>query len=59
MRIAQAHARLLYHDEVTVQDAVVAVCIMESSMLNAGLLGGGLNPLHTAFPMVYSHSIRF
>lgn len=54
VRIAQAHARLLYHYEVTVQDAVVAVCIMESSMLNAGLLGGGLNPLHTAFPKVRS-----
>ena len=27
-----AHARLMMHDEVSVQDAVVAVSLMESSM---------------------------
>lgn len=53
VRIAQAHARLLYRDQVTIQDAVVAVCIMESSMQNAGIFGRGLNPLHTSFPKVW------
>ena len=52
VRIAQAHARLLYRDQVTVQDAIVAICIMESSMQNAGIFGNGLNPLHTSFPKV-------
>lgn len=52
IRIAQAHARLLYRGQVTVQDAVVAVCIMESSMQNSGIFGRVLNPLHTSFPKV-------
>ncbi|PVD33712.1 hypothetical protein C0Q70_04972 [Pomacea canaliculata] len=49
IRLAQAHARLMFRDEVLVQDAVVAVTIMESSMQSAALLGG-VNALHTAFP---------
>eukprot|EP00794_Sanderia_malayensis_P020029 gene20029-21992_t len=50
VRIAQAHAKLLCRDKVTVQDAVVAVCVIESSMQNTALFGKGLNPLHTVFP---------
>ena len=34
IRIAEAHSRLMFRGEVTIQDAVVAVCIMESSMQN-------------------------
>eukprot|EP00038_Savillea_parva_P001903 m.108353 g.108353 ORF g.108353 m.108353 type:complete len:1026 (+) comp10655_c0_seq4:153-3230(+) len=49
VRIAQAHARLMFRDEVTVQDAVVAVTMMESSMQGAALLGAS-SPLHSAFP---------
>ncbi|XP_046559638.1 LOW QUALITY PROTEIN: DNA helicase MCM9-like [Haliotis rubra] len=49
IRLAQAHARLMFRDEVLVQDAVVAVTVMESSMQGAALLGG-VNALHTAFP---------
>ncbi|XP_041367833.1 DNA helicase MCM9-like isoform X2 [Gigantopelta aegis] len=49
IRLAQAHARLMFRNDVTVQDAVVAVTVMESSMQGAALLGG-VNALHTAFP---------
>ncbi|BFZ04942.1 hypothetical protein BsWGS_07980 [Bradybaena similaris] len=49
IRLAQAHARLMFRDVVTVQDAVVAVTLMESSMQGAALLGA-VNTLHTAFP---------
>ncbi|KAL8614465.1 hypothetical protein ACOMHN_007801 [Nucella lapillus] len=49
IRLAQAHARLMFREEVLVQDAIMAVTIMESSMQGAALLGG-VNALHTAFP---------
>ncbi|KAK0060388.1 DNA helicase MCM9 [Biomphalaria pfeifferi] len=49
IRLAQAHARLMFRETVTVQDAVVAVTLMESSMQGTALLGG-VNILHTAFP---------
>ena len=49
IRLAQAHARLMYRKLVTVQDAVVAITCMECSMQNAALLGV-TNALHTRFP---------
>ncbi|XP_013414481.1 DNA helicase MCM9 [Lingula anatina] len=49
IRLSQAHARLMFRDEVTTQDAVLAVSIMESSMQGAALLGG-INALHSSFP---------
>lgn len=49
VRLAQAHARLMCQSEVRVQDALVAVSVMESSMQGAALLGG-VNALHTSFP---------
>ncbi|CAH1787204.1 unnamed protein product [Owenia fusiformis] len=49
IRLSQAHARLMFRNEVLTQDAVVAVSIMESSMQGAALLGG-VNALHTSFP---------
>ncbi|XP_069133672.1 LOW QUALITY PROTEIN: DNA helicase MCM9-like [Argopecten irradians] len=49
IRLSQAHARLMFRDLVTVQDAVLAVTLMESSMQGAALLGG-VNALHTSFP---------
>ena len=52
IRLSEAHARLMYHDEVTILDAVVAVCVVEASMHNTALFGCHMNPLHTAFPDV-------
>ncbi|XP_066462366.1 DNA helicase MCM9 isoform X1 [Eleutherodactylus coqui] len=49
IRLAEAHARLMYRDTVTVEDAVTVVSVMESSMQGGALLGG-VNALHTAFP---------
>ena len=39
----------MYRQEVTVQDAIVAVSLVESSMQNSALLAG-TNALHTSFP---------
>lgn len=39
VRLAQAHARLMCHQVVEVDDAVVAVQLMEMSMHNASMLG--------------------
>lgn len=49
IRLSQAHARLMFRSRVTVQDALVSVVVMESSMQAAALLGG-VNALHTKFP---------
>lgn len=49
IRLAQAHARLMFREFVTVQDAIVAVTCVECSMQNSALLGS-MNALHTRFP---------
>ncbi|XP_069582312.1 DNA helicase MCM9 isoform X1 [Ranitomeya imitator] len=49
IRLAEAHARLMYRDTVSVEDAITVVSVMESSMQGGALLGG-VNALHTAFP---------
>ncbi|KAK2517967.1 Mcm9 [Columba livia] len=49
VRLAEAHARLMFRDTVTVEDAVTVVSVMESSMQGGALLGG-INALHTSFP---------
>ncbi|KAG8444606.1 hypothetical protein GDO86_009679 [Hymenochirus boettgeri] len=49
IRLAEAHARLMYRDVVTIEDAITVVSIMESSMQGGALLGG-VNALHTSFP---------
>ena len=49
IRLAQAHARLMFREFVTVQDALVAVTCVECSMQNSALLGS-MNALHTRFP---------
>ncbi|XP_047184353.1 DNA helicase MCM9 isoform X4 [Scophthalmus maximus] len=48
-RLAEAHARLMYRETVTVQDAVMAVSVMECSMQGGALLGN-VNALLTSFP---------
>uniref|UniRef100_A0A8B9RG44 DNA helicase MCM9 n=1 Tax=Astyanax mexicanus TaxID=7994 RepID=A0A8B9RG44_ASTMX len=48
-RLAEAHARLMFREIVTVEDAVVAVSVMECSMQGGALLGN-VNTLHTSFP---------
>ena len=35
----QAHARLMCHNEVILQDAVVAILLMESSMSSTSIVG--------------------
>ena len=49
IRISEAHARLMFRDEVLVVDAVVAVTLIESSMQSSALLGA-TSALHSAFP---------
>ncbi|XP_056261745.1 DNA helicase MCM9 isoform X2 [Seriola aureovittata] len=48
-RLAEAHARLMYRETVTVEDAVIAVSVMECSMQGGALLGN-VNALLTSFP---------
>lgn len=45
----QAHARLCARSAVTLQDAVMAVLVLDSSMCGSSLLGWS-NALHTHFP---------
>ncbi|KAJ1812006.1 DNA helicase mcm9, partial [Coemansia sp. RSA 2598] len=49
IRLAQAHARLMFRDAALLCDAVMAVALMESTMLTASLLGSS-DALHTSFP---------
>ncbi|XP_068433682.1 DNA helicase MCM9 isoform X2 [Clinocottus analis] len=48
-RLAEAHARLMYRQTVTIEDAVMAVSVMECSMQGGALLGN-VNALLTSFP---------
>ncbi|XP_051031469.1 DNA helicase MCM9 [Phodopus roborovskii] len=49
VRLAEAHARLMFRNTVTLEDAITVVSVMESSMQGGALLGG-VNVLHTSFP---------
>uniref|UniRef100_A0A8C8RFG8 DNA helicase MCM9 n=1 Tax=Pelusios castaneus TaxID=367368 RepID=A0A8C8RFG8_9SAUR len=49
VRLAEAHARLMFRDTITLEDAITVVSVMESSMQGGALLGG-INALHTSFP---------
>ncbi|XP_034756409.1 DNA helicase MCM9 isoform X2 [Etheostoma cragini] len=48
-RLAEAHAKLMYRETVTIEDAVIAVSVMECSMQGGALLGN-VNALLTSFP---------
>ena len=50
VRLAQGHARLMARSEVTVQDAVTAVLLLESSSSSSSLVPGQGNVLHSALP---------
>ncbi|XP_061603121.1 DNA helicase MCM9 isoform X2 [Cololabis saira] len=48
-RLAEAHARIMLRTTVTIEDAVVSISVMESSMQGGALLGN-INTLLTSFP---------
>ncbi|XP_008294420.1 DNA helicase MCM9 [Stegastes partitus] len=48
-RLAEAHCRLMFRETVSIEDAVVAVSVMECSMQGGALLGN-VNTLLTSFP---------
>ncbi|KAI9349188.1 MCM2/3/5 family-domain-containing protein [Obelidium mucronatum] len=52
IRLAQSHARLMFRDEVTVQDAICAIMLIEISMNSTGL-DGVQSTLHSTFPERY------
>lgn len=49
IRLAQAHARLMYRNKVLLQDAIVAILVMESSTQTSALVGY-TPPLRSMFP---------
>ena len=51
IRIAQGHARLLNHDEVTVCDAINAILLLEMSFDSNPSFLPEINLLHTSFPL--------
>ncbi|KAI8600689.1 MCM2/3/5 family-domain-containing protein [Dissophora ornata] len=50
IRLSQAHARLMARNQVTIQDAVVIVSLMEVTAQGGAAILGGINPLHASFP---------
>jgi len=51
VRLTQAHARIMCKDEASLQDAVVAVVLVETSMHTSAMLGVD-SVLHSSFPEV-------
>uniref|UniRef100_A0A8C4Q7G8 DNA helicase MCM9 n=1 Tax=Eptatretus burgeri TaxID=7764 RepID=A0A8C4Q7G8_EPTBU len=49
IRLSQAHARLMFREEVIMEDAITVVSLMETSM-QGGVMEGGTSALHTSFP---------
>ena len=47
--LSEAHARHMFHEKVTIQEAIVALSLNESSMQRCTLIGGS-DALHTSFP---------
>ena len=57
VRLAQAHARLMCRTEVTLQDAVSAIIVMESTMQGTALLPE-THVLHASFPVNPQADVR-
>ncbi|CAN1141768.1 Probable DNA helicase MCM9 [Linum perenne] len=49
IRLAQAHARLMFRNEVTHLDAIMAILCMESSMTTSAIVDSVGNALHSNF----------
>ncbi|KAJ4817552.1 Minichromosome maintenance family protein [Rhynchospora pubera] len=49
IRLAQAHARLMFRNEVTQLDAIAAILCVESSMTNSAIVDNIGNALHSNF----------
>ncbi len=49
IRLAQAHAKICFKNNVDIEDAVAAVILMETSMSSCSILGSE-NTLHSHFP---------
>ncbi|KAL0422409.1 UNVERIFIED_CONTAM: Dicarboxylate transporter 2.1, chloroplastic [Sesamum latifolium] len=49
IRLAQAHARLMFRNEVTRLDAITAILCIESSMTTSAIVDGVGNALHSNF----------
>eukprot|EP00188_Purpureofilum_apyrenoidigerum_P001183 Plantae.Rhodophyta-Purpureofilum_apyrenoidigerum.ctg1630.p1 GENE.Plantae.Rhodophyta-Purpureofilum_apyrenoidigerum.ctg1630~~Plantae.Rhodophyta-Purpureofilum_apyrenoidigerum.ctg1630.p1 ORF type:complete len:486 (-),score=74.30 Plantae.Rhodophyta-Purpureofilum_apyrenoidigerum.ctg1630:110-1567(-) len=50
IRLTQAHARLMLRKLAVVQDGLFAIAAVETSAVNASVLGGRLGTLHGLFP---------
>eukprot|EP01127_Copromyxa_protea_P016935 TRINITY_DN5123_c1_g1_i1.p1 TRINITY_DN5123_c1_g1~~TRINITY_DN5123_c1_g1_i1.p1 ORF type:complete len:1057 (-),score=254.83 TRINITY_DN5123_c1_g1_i1:27-2912(-) len=50
IRLAQAHARLMYRDEVLLQDAIVAISMVEASMSSSAISGDRKPVVRSQFP---------
>ncbi|XP_063692137.1 DNA helicase MCM9-like [Bolinopsis microptera] len=49
VRLSQAHAKLMMHERVELEDAIVTISLVECTMLNSSLLGS-VSVLHSVFP---------
>lgn len=49
IRLAQAHARLMFRNEVTRLDAITAILCIESSMTTSAIVDSVGNALHSNF----------
>lgn len=50
-RLSQAHARLMFHGEVEIMDAIFAVTLVESSMQGeSAILSLNVNNVQSSFP---------
>lgn len=58
IRLAQGHARLMLHDEVTICDAINAIILLEVSFDSNPSFLPEINLLHTSFPLKPTEEYR-